>query len=80
MKREATFAKKLTEQFELMERSIDAEAIEVLGVKCRWCDFVVVDREEANQLLAIGGLPLLAVNVTVQGGLHWLVCKAPKGN
>lgn len=63
-----------------MERRIDAETVEILGVKCRWCDFVVMDREEANYFLAIGGLPLVTIKVTVDGGLHWLTCKAPKGN
>lgn len=72
--------KKLTEQFELIEKQIDAETTEILGVRCRWCSYEVIDQKGAQEIMRAGGLAVLTTAVAIRGGLHWLFCEGPRGN
>lgn len=72
---------------------MDAETEQILGVKCRLCDEVILDEKEANEILAVGmiarpanvhpvftGLSLLSFYLLMNGGIHMVTCKAGKTN
>lgn len=83
----------IQEQFEFITKRIDAETQEIVGVKCRLCDEVIMDEMTARQCFGagatiyrgdlppvIGGAMFLAVPLLLWGGMHMLTCKRTKMN
>ena len=86
--------KAITDQYEFEERALTPEECrsigedpglrEILSVRCRWCSQVILSNDELcafgrvfNVQQAIGAA---LVKLTLFGGLHLLVCRAPRGN
>lgn len=81
------------EHFELIEK-VNGDLHEIVGVKCRLCDEIILDEATARELLAIGAwsaedqkqdpvlgaMALLTLPLLVNGGLHMLACTRRKMN
>ena len=77
------------EQFELIEK-VNGDLHEIVGVKCRLCDEVILDEMTARQLLAhgarsgkdpvFGAMAMLATPLLFWGGIHMLTCTRKKMN
>lgn len=81
------------EQFEFIEKIVDHETVEIVGVKCRLCDEVIMDEAAMREYFAVGalvrppgmhrafaGLSFLTVPLLLNGGIHMLLCKRTKMN
>lgn len=92
LSRRCTFAD-IFEQFELIEK-VNGDVHEVVGVKCRLCDEVIIDEAEARELWAVGsltapkgtansvmnGFAMMATPLLFNGGIHMLTCTRRKMN
>lgn len=78
------------QQFEFITKYVDEATQEIVGVKCRLCDKVILDEPTARQLLEhgvrsgkdpiMGAIALLSVPLAVWGAIHILTCTRKKLN
>jgi hypothetical protein len=69
------------EQFVIEARVVKdglKDETEIVGIRCRWCQFQIMSGDAAKAIIKEHGYPALLLAVGVQGGIHWLLCQGPK--